>query len=102
MIRYALVYNDFNPTKTYPSTNGKSTFKLNKKYWKIKGEGYANQDRKAGRDPSHNVSMDDFEYYRDLILKSKCSVCGEPFTFQNKPTLDRIDNSLPHTKKILN
>ena len=98
-IRYALAYKDFDPTKTYPSTNGKSTFKLTKKYWKIKVKGYINQDKKAGRDPSHNVTMDDLKYYKDQILKSKCSVCGESFTEQNKPTLDRIDNSLPHTKE---
>ena len=57
------------------------------------------QDKKAGRDPSHDVIMAELEYHKDLILKSKCSVCGEPFIEQNKPTLDQIYNSLPHTKE---
>ena len=61
IIRYALAYQDFEPTKTYPTSKGPSTFKLTKKYWKIKVDGYIKQDKQAGRDPSHNVTMDDFE-----------------------------------------
>lgn len=33
------------------------------------------------------------------MLKEKCYLCGEPFSYDNKPTLDRIDNSKSHTKE---
>ena len=61
MIRYALAYKDFDQTKTYPSSKGQSTFKLTKDYWKIRVTGYINQDKKAGKDPSHNVTMGDLK-----------------------------------------
>ncbi|KAI5512099.1 DNA/RNA polymerases family [Trichomonas vaginalis G3] len=99
MIRYALAYKDFNPNEKYPEEEIESSFELTKKYWKYKIESYKKQDEKAERDTKNNVSMDDFQYYHDLILSSKCKMCGKAFTYANKPTLDRIDNEKPHTKE---
>ena len=99
MIRYALAYSDFDPNETYPENTGNSTFKLTKKYWSLKVKSYKEQDEKKKRDTSKNVSDKDYEYYKDLIIESKCYLCGEPFTYDNKPTLDRIDNSIGHTKE---
>ena len=42
--------------------------------------------------------MKDYEYFHNLILISKCHICDEPFTYDNKPTLDRIDNTKGHSK----
>ena len=46
----------------------------------------------------NNVTESDYEYFRDLISTSKCYLCHEPFTNENKPTLDIIDNSKGHSK----
>lgn len=99
MIRYALAYKDFDPNEKYPEKDTESNFELTKKYWKYKVDSYKKQDEKAKRDTKNNVSMNDYQYYHDLILTSKCSMCGKAFTYDNKPTLDRIDNDKPHTKE---
>jgi hypothetical protein len=99
MIRYALAYENFNLDFNYVSKK-KSTFKLTEDYWKIKVDGYIEQDRKAKvpRCYKNNVTMKDFKYYRDMILNSVCKLCSEPFTYDNKFSLDRIDNNLGHSK----
>ncbi|KAI5546883.1 CBG23764 family [Trichomonas vaginalis G3] len=99
MIRYSLAYKDFNPSEKYPEEEKDSNFILSKKYWQYKVDCYNKQDLKAKRDIKNNVTIDDLDYYRDLILKSKCALCGKAFTYDNKPTLDRIDNDLGHTKE---
>ena len=99
IIRYSIAYKDFDPTKNYIPSKGESTFIATKDWWKKRIEGYEQQDLKAGRDAGNNVRLEDFEYYKDLIQKSKCALCGQPFTSGNAPTLDRIDNTLGHTKE---
>jgi hypothetical protein len=42
--------------------------------------------------------MDDFNYFRDSLQKSKCHICNSGFTSRNKPTLDRKNNKIGHTK----
>ena len=99
MIRYALAYSDFDPNETYPSNQGNNTFKLTKKYWALKVKNYREQDQKKKRNTDNNVSENDYEYFKGLIeANTKCYLCGESFTNQNKPTLDRIDNSKGHSK----
>jgi hypothetical protein len=38
------------------------------------------------------------EYVFDLFENHVCTYCKEGFTWDNRPTLDRIDNDLGHTK----
>ena len=97
MIRYAMTYTDFDPSAEYPESNGDSTFRLTKKYWRCKCESYRLQDEAKGRDTTNNVTEDDYEYFRDLMFNTKCYLCHEPFTNENRPTLDRIDNSKGHS-----
>ena len=98
MIRYSLAYNDFDINAFYPGNNEPSSYNLTKKQWEYKVKSYEQQDIKGKRDISDNVKVSDYEYYHDLILASKCYLCGEPFTYDNKPTLDRIDNKKGHSK----
>ena len=99
MIRYSLAYEGFNPRDSYPEDTGKSDYILTKKAWSYKVKGYQEQDIKAKRDASNNVKEEDYDYFRELFKNSKCYLCGEPFRKDNKPTLDRIDNSKGHSKE---
>ncbi|KAA6362242.1 MAG: hypothetical protein EZS28_042231, partial [Streblomastix strix] len=55
------------------------------------------QDNKAGRDTTNNVTADDIDYFNQMI-PNKCCYCNAKFTNVNKPTLERIDNNIAHTK----
>ncbi len=104
MTRYSKMYNDFNPNESYAITSpNDERFRMTKKFWCQKCENYKAQDRK--RDPnqnlSNNVSAADYQYYRNLFLTTPCAICHEWFTNENRPSLDRIDNTLPHTKDNL-
>ncbi len=93
-------YTDFNPSATYPSTKLSEVepFFMSKKYWNMKCQSYVKQDQKQKRDTSNNVSDKDYHHFAHIIKTSTCKLCGEPFTKDNKPSLDRIDNDKPHTK----
>ena len=43
--------------------------------------------------------MKDYEYFKNLIENGCCWSCKTKFTYEVKPTLDRIDNKLAHTKE---
>jgi hypothetical protein len=42
--------------------------------------------------------MADYNYFRDSLLEAKCHICHAGFTLNNKPTLDRKNNKIGHTK----
>jgi hypothetical protein len=42
--------------------------------------------------------MNNYNYFQELLLKSKCHICHSGVTSSNIPTLDRIDNEIGHTK----
>ncbi|KAA6359036.1 MAG: hypothetical protein EZS28_045437, partial [Streblomastix strix] len=75
-----------------------SSFTLTQEHWNKKVANYKIQDTKAGRDITDNVKESDFQYFRDLIYGNQCWFCEVRFTDKNPPTLDRIDNSLGHSK----
>ncbi|KAA6391003.1 MAG: hypothetical protein EZS28_013468 [Streblomastix strix] len=101
-IKYALAYIDFDLNANYPPCIDNSyKFVLYPSYWKYKVEGYRFQDQIKKRDYSNNVSVNDFEYFKQLLENPNtgvCAICGDKFTVNNKPTLDRINNNLPHAK----
>jgi hypothetical protein len=109
MIKYAMLYTDFiykydtkNINLIYDKSGNRAKIQrmdITEEYWKYKVDSYIEQDKSGNRDYSNNVSMDDFEYYREIILNTDCYYCAEPFTHDNRPTLDRIDNSIGHTKE---
>ena len=66
----------------------------------MKCDNYLKQDEKAKRDTSNNVSPADYDYFKALYHSNpRCYMCCERFTRLNKPTLDRIDNNIAHTKE---
>ncbi|KAA6399263.1 MAG: hypothetical protein EZS28_005214 [Streblomastix strix] len=67
-------------------------------WWNNKVKGYINQDEFAKRDTTNNVIEDDIDWIRDKVATETCHLCHNKFTKENKPTLDRIDNSIGHTK----
>ncbi len=104
MIRYSKLFNDFNLNEAYNVTIPKADrFNMSKKFWCQKCDNYKAQDRKRNpnQDLSNNVSASDYQYFRNLFLTKPCALCKEWFTDDNRPSLDRIDNNLPHTKDNL-
>ena len=99
-MKYLKCYNDFDHTKEYPiEIDNSQQFTLTKTYWDFKVKSYKFQDEQKHRDTSNNVSNDDFDYYKALMSNATCWSCHRKFTWNNKPTLDRINNSIGHTKE---
>ncbi|KAA6402031.1 MAG: hypothetical protein EZS28_002443 [Streblomastix strix] len=67
------------------------------KKWCQKVESYIQQDNKAGRDTTNNVTADDIDWANELN-PNKCCYCQAKFTNVNMPTHERIDNNIAHTK----
>ncbi|KAA6353162.1 MAG: hypothetical protein EZS28_051311, partial [Streblomastix strix] len=98
-IKYAKAYEDFDINGVYPNFEDLSQkFYLTENYWQSKVKGYLSQDKHQKRDTTNNVQDSDFDYFKQLFKVSNCNICGCKFTFDNKPTLDRIDNSKGHSK----
>jgi hypothetical protein len=76
-----------------------ASFQLTESHWKWMCEGYRRQDifAKPPRLVLNNVNEADYGWAKELF-KQNCVLCGARFTVNNKPTLDRMDNDLPHTK----
>ena len=96
MIKYALAYKDFNLHENY-SYITETTFVPTFEWWGKKCKGYLEQDQKSQRNTSNNVTTKDYKKICELIANSVCVLCKEGFTFENKPTLDRIDNKKGHS-----
>jgi hypothetical protein len=63
---------------------------------------YKNQNIKACKNITNNISVYDLKYIQDTVMNqnNRCYICNKQFiSFINPPTFDRIDNSLPHTKE---
>ncbi|KAA6362970.1 MAG: hypothetical protein EZS28_041503, partial [Streblomastix strix] len=90
-IKYAIAYKDFDLNINYPQQQSKSKpFILSQSYWNYKVIGYNIQDKQKHRKTNNNVTINDYEYYKNLFETSQCAICGDKFTMDNKPTLDRI------------
>jgi hypothetical protein len=100
-VKYAFAYKEFDMNKDYNITQKVKNYNLTEEGWKKKVEGYINQDKKAKRDCSNNVSINDYTYYKQMFLTEKCYLCHCRFSFvdrNRRPTLDRKDNNIGHTK----
>jgi hypothetical protein len=96
-VKFAMAYKDFSVDGDY-SRETKTTFKLSEEYLKKKVDEYRQQDINAKRNVTNNITMEDYEYFRDLIENSTGYICKEGFRESNKPTLDRENNKIDHTK----
>jgi hypothetical protein len=99
-VRLSFAYKDFDIHTDYNNVEKKETpYYLDHYAWTEKVNGYIKQDKAAKRNHENNVCEDDYEYYRNLFLTSKCHMCQARFSWNNKPTLDRLDNNIGHTKE---
>ncbi|KAA6384875.1 MAG: hypothetical protein EZS28_019599 [Streblomastix strix] len=98
-IKYKNCYDKFEINASYNIVNGFEQFDVTQYWWNNKVKGYINQDEFAKRDTTSDVTEDDFEWIRDKVVNETCHLCHNKFTKENKLTLDRIDNSIGHTKQ---
>ena len=97
-VKYALCYKDFDINKDYNLPTNVKPFVLSKSYWSQKVDNYMWQDERANRNTKDNVTVNDYDYFKNLFSNSPCYICQAKFTELNKPTLDRIDNKKGHSK----
>jgi hypothetical protein len=100
-VKYAFAYKEFDMNKDYNVKQKHKPFILSEEGWKKKVESYISQDKKAKRDFTNNVSVNDYKYYKQMFLTEKCYMCHCHFSHvdrNRRPTLDRIDNNIGHTK----
>jgi hypothetical protein len=81
-VKFAIAYKDFNFNSDY-SQETKTSFKVTEEYFK-KIDGYYQQNKNAKKNTS-NITMEDYEYFRDLIENSTCRICQKGFNESNKP-----------------
>jgi hypothetical protein len=58
---------------------------------------YRKQDDDKKRNVKDNISPQEILQFFNKPNNKKCYMCHSRFTENNKPTLDRINNDLPHT-----
>ncbi|KAA6361899.1 MAG: hypothetical protein EZS28_042574, partial [Streblomastix strix] len=97
-IKYSSAYDDFKMNGDYNIEDTDKPINITMPYWTAKVESYIEQDQKKNRDSSKNVTIGDYEYFKELFEKYRCYICNCKFTWKNRPTLDRIDNELGHMK----
>jgi hypothetical protein len=78
-VKFAMAYKNFNFKEDY-SKQIKTTFELTKDYFQRKISDYDEQDKKAKRKITKNITMNDYEYFKELFKNSKCYLCNEGFT----------------------
>jgi LPS O-antigen subunit length determinant protein (WzzB/FepE family) len=67
-VKLAMAYKDFDINDNY-SQHTKTTFELTEEYFKKKTDNYNLQDTSAKRCILVNITMDDFNYFRDTWSK---------------------------------
>ncbi|KAA6383466.1 MAG: hypothetical protein EZS28_021008 [Streblomastix strix] len=88
---------DFDTNADYNIETDHKEYKFYSDKQNKKCESYIQQDNKAGRDTTNNVTANDIDYFNELI-PNKCYYCQVKFTNVIKPTFERIDNTIAHTK----
>ena len=103
-MKYLSCFESFDMNKNYKINDdlNELDFKLTLNKFNKLCENYKIQDEIAHRETKNNITINDYEYFNNLLLKNNlCPMCYRRFTNKNKPTLDRIDNSKPHIKTNL-
>jgi hypothetical protein len=92
-----MLYKDFDINADYniPTDSSDPIYIPNIRWAQSKYNAYLNQDQNKNRDATNNITPS--EILKFFQLHDKCYLCQTKFTLNNSPTLDRIDNSLPHT-----
>ncbi|GHU18930.1 hypothetical protein FACS189472_07970 [Alphaproteobacteria bacterium] len=94
-IKHKMLYDGFDVEADYNCESDEEEFVSTIEWATERGEGYTEQDKKAGRSAKDNVTASLIMALRNKY--KKCYLCKCKFTENNKSTLDRIDNSIGHT-----
>ena len=95
-IKYAKCYDDFDINGDYSIHESETKFTPTREWFNKKCQQYKDQDIKANRDISKNLSDSDYEQFKEIYTE-RCYLCNEKFTNTNPPTFDRINNKHSHT-----
>ncbi|KAA6397481.1 MAG: hypothetical protein EZS28_006991 [Streblomastix strix] len=98
-IKYKYCYEKFDINASYNIVKRFEQFEVTQYWQNNKVKGYINQDEYAKRDTTNNVTKDDIDWIRDKVVNETYHLFHNKFTKENKPTLDRIDNSIGYTKQ---
>ncbi|KAA6381501.1 MAG: hypothetical protein EZS28_022972 [Streblomastix strix] len=98
-IKYKYCYDKFDIKASYNTVNVFEKFEVTQYLWNNKVKGYINQDEYAKRDTTNKDIEDDIDWIKDKVISETCHLSHNQFIKENKPTLDRIDNSIGHTKQ---
>ena len=95
-IKYAIAYKDFK-VRDYIEEKGKYVLNLTKSLFEKMCKGYLEQDKKAKRDTSKNITVKDYDEINERFKHNPhCWICGKNIV--KELTFDRIDNNKSHTK----
>ncbi|KAA6401879.1 MAG: hypothetical protein EZS28_002597 [Streblomastix strix] len=97
-IIYSSAYDDFEMNGNYNVEDTDKPINITIPYQRAKVESYIEQDQKKKRYTSNSVTIDDYEYFKEIFENQRYYICQSKFTWKNRPTLDRIDNELSHSK----
>jgi hypothetical protein len=73
-VKFAVAYKDFDINNNY-SVYQETTFELTEEYFEKKIENYSIQNTCAKRCILGNITMDDFNHFRDSLPGAKCHIC---------------------------
>ncbi|KAA6392043.1 MAG: hypothetical protein EZS28_012432 [Streblomastix strix] len=81
-IKYSMEYNGFDINGDYNCESTDKSIKFTQNYWRAKVGSHNQQDNKKGRDSINNVTIDDYDYFKELfknltILHVQCQVYME-------------------------
>ncbi|KAA6400047.1 MAG: hypothetical protein EZS28_004435 [Streblomastix strix] len=97
-IKYSMAYNGFDINGDYNCESTDKSIEITQNYWRAKVDSYIEQDNKKKRNSSNNITIDDYDYFKELFKNQRCHMYNARFTWKNRPTLDRIDNCKGHSK----
>ena len=97
-IKYLKCYDDFDVNKSYKNEDvaDKDRYKLTSKAWQKMIDRYTWQDNLKKRECT--LTNDDYEHFAKLIDNGECWSCHCKFSWNNRPTLDRINNEFGHSE----
>ncbi|KAA6402103.1 MAG: hypothetical protein EZS28_002374 [Streblomastix strix] len=97
-IKYSMAHNDIDINDNYNYESTDKLIEITQCYLRAKLDSYIEQVNKTGRDSCNNVTIDDYDYFKELFKNQRYNMCNARFIWKNRPTLDIIDISKRHSK----
>jgi hypothetical protein len=93
-LKHRMLYRDFDINADYSTPSDDPAFVPTLAWAQQRAGKYAAQDKKRGRVCSLTAEWV-VEFFK---VNKTCHLCHDTFTDKNRPTLDRIDNTIGHTE----